>query len=61
MTVVTNGRQFPLDPGGAWTLDNQPAGNFTYEVLGGPTGLVQARKSTPLAVGETLTINVYAR
>jgi hypothetical protein len=61
VTVVANGRPFPLDPGAAWTLEPQPAGSFTYEVLGGPTGLVQPRRTTSLAPGETLTINVYER
>lgn len=56
MTMVVNGISYRLDPGRERVLDAQPAGPFTYEVLG-----VQPAITRVLAANETFTIFVYPR
>jgi hypothetical protein len=55
-TIVLNRRSYRLAPGQEEILDNQPAGAFTFEVLG-----VQAAVSRTLVANETYTIQVYPR
>jgi hypothetical protein len=54
VSIVVNGRSYRVEVGETLTLDPQPAGTFTYEVLG-----IQAPQTRPLAAGERVTINVY--
>jgi phage shock protein A len=56
VTVVVNGRAYPLQPGETRLTDPIPSGTFTYEVLG-----VQPPMTRPLAAGETFTVTVYPR
>jgi hypothetical protein len=54
--IRVNDRVYPLEPGQTLTLDNQPVGGFTYEVLGIQGPLVRV-----LGANETYTIYVYPR
>jgi hypothetical protein len=54
--IVVNDRTYQLLPGETSTLANQPAGNFTYEVLG-----IQPKKTVALAANDTFTITVFPR
>lgn len=57
MTVIVNERSYRLAPGADQVLENIPAGQFTYQVLGvQPDLLVRS-----LAPNETFTITVYPR
>lgn len=57
MTVIVNERSYRLAPGATEVLENIPAGQFTYQVLGvQPDLLVRS-----LAPNETFTITVYPR
>jgi outer membrane murein-binding lipoprotein Lpp len=56
VSVVVNGQSYQLLPGDTQVLQNQPAGPFTYEVLG-----IQAPKTLNLAPNERFTITVFAR
>jgi TolA-binding protein len=57
MTVIVNERSYRLAPGATEVLENIPAGQFTYQVLGvQPDMLVRS-----LAPNETFTITVYPR
>jgi len=59
--IILNDRSYPLEPGETWVLDNQPAGAFSYEVLGGPSGVVQARVNRFLEAGREYPITVFTR
>jgi outer membrane murein-binding lipoprotein Lpp len=56
VSVVVNGQSYQLLPGETQVLPNQPAGPFTYEVLG-----IQAPRTVTLAPSERFTITVYPR
>ncbi|MBL8799059.1 MAG: hypothetical protein JNM56_34555 [Planctomycetia bacterium] len=57
MTVIVNERSYRLAPGATEMLENIPAGQFTYQVLGvQPDLLVRT-----LSPNETFTITVYPR
>lgn len=56
MTVVVNGKSYPIAPGEQRYTDALPAGTFSYEVLG-----VQSLRDRMLAANETFTINIYPR
>jgi hypothetical protein len=56
VTVVVNGTSYQLAPGETRDLAGQPAGTFTYEVLG-----MQPLKTVTLGPKEAFTINVFAR
>jgi len=57
MTVIVNERSYRLAPGATEVLENIPAGQFTYQVLGvQPDMLVRS-----LSPNETFTITVYPR
>jgi hypothetical protein len=61
VSIVVNDKSYQLDPGETVVLDNQPPGNFTYEVLGGPNGVIQPRVNRALAPGDTFPITVFTR
>ena len=54
VSVIVNGRSYRVAAGETLTLDPQPAGALSYEVLG-----VQGPRTRTLVPGETRTINVY--
>jgi hypothetical protein len=56
VSVVVNGQSHQLLPGETAVLPNQPAGPFTYEVLG-----IQPPRTVTLAPNERFTITVYPR
>jgi hypothetical protein len=56
VSVVVNGKAYPLTPGETRLTDPMPAGNFTYEVLG-----IQAPTTRTLAANETFTVTVFPR
>lgn len=56
MSIVVNSISYQLAPGETRDIPAQPAGPFTYEVLG-----VQPRKTVALDPGQTFTITVYPR
>jgi len=56
VSIVVNGLSYQLAPGETYVLNQQAAGNFTYEVLG-----IQPPKTVALAPNETLTISVFPR
>jgi hypothetical protein len=56
VSVVVNGKSHRLDPGATYTMNDVPAGPFSYEVIG-----IQGRKLETLAAHETFTITVYTR
>jgi hypothetical protein len=56
VSIVVNGLSYQLAPGETYVLNQQVAGNFTYEVLG-----IQPPKTVALAPNETLTISVFPR
>jgi hypothetical protein len=56
VSVVVNGKSYRLDPGQSDTLNNIPAGPFSFEIIG-----IQGRKQEMLAANETYTITVYTR
>ena len=57
MTVIINERSYRLEPGADRIIDKQPAGTFTYQVLGVQPELLVRN----LAANETYTIMVYPR
>jgi len=61
VSIIVNGRSYQLLPGEAHVLDNQPLGTFTYEILGGPTGVIQARVDRSLTADKPFEITVYPR
>jgi hypothetical protein len=56
VSVVVNGKSYRLDPGQSDTLNNIPAGPFSFEIIG-----IQGRKQETLAANETYTITVFTR
>lgn len=56
MTIIVNGKAYPVSPGEVRLTEALPAGSFSYEVLG-----VQALRNRSLAANETFTINVHPR
>jgi TolA-binding protein len=58
VSIFVNNQAYRLAPGESAVLANQPPGSFTYEVLGGPYGVIQARKAVALAPAETFWITV---
>jgi hypothetical protein len=56
VTFLINDHPYEVQSGGDLTLNNQPAGEFTYEVL-----RVQPRVRRMLAANRTLYIDVYPR
>jgi hypothetical protein len=56
VSIVVNDKVHQLLPGETTSLANQPAGPFTYEVLG-----IQAKRTVTLAANDTFTITVYPR
>jgi hypothetical protein len=56
MSIRINDRVYRLEPGQTQVLEAQPAGPFTYEVMG-----VQPPVSRVLGANETYTIYVYPR
>lgn len=54
--VVVNGRSYDLQPGETRTVEQIPAGTFTYEVL----NITPARTRT-VAANEVFTVQVYPR
>ncbi len=63
MGVIVNSQFYRLAPGEDRMLENQPAGSFTYEVIGAPPPAPgQSWPLTrPLTANETFTITVYPR
>jgi hypothetical protein len=57
MLFVINGKGYRVAPFATATLEGQPAGAFTYEVISGTYGL-RARNSPLLEAGKTYTITV---
>ncbi len=56
VSVVVNGRSYRVRVGETLVLEPQPAGTFTYEVLG-----IQAKQTRPLDPGEDVTISVFTK
>ncbi len=56
ITFLINDRPYELPSGGELTLNNQPAGEFTYEVIG-----VQPRLRRTLVANRTFYIDVFPR
>jgi hypothetical protein len=54
VSVVVNGRSYPLEPGESHTLSNQPVGTVTYEVLG-----ISPRTTRALTADRPLDIEVF--
>jgi chromosome segregation ATPase len=55
LTFVVDGRSYLVAPGGTMTLDGQPAGTLSYEIIS-PTWGVRDRRTTALGANETLTL-----
>ncbi len=60
VSVWVDDLSYPLRPGER-RLVAKPAGNFNYEVVGAGWGVIQPRRTTAVASGETLTIRVVPR
>jgi hypothetical protein len=58
-TVNLNGRFYNLQPGQTVTLANQPAGEYTYEVLANGYGTIRGPVTRTLDNNRTLTVFVY--
>jgi hypothetical protein len=56
VTFLINDRLYEVPSGGELTLNNQPAGEFTYEVIG-----VQPRLRRTLVANRTFYIDVFPR
>jgi hypothetical protein len=56
ITFLINDRLYEVPAGGEMTLNNQPAGEFTYEVIG-----VQPRLRRNLVANRTFYIDVFPR
>jgi hypothetical protein len=56
VSIVISGQSYQLMPGETQLLPAQPAGPFTYEVLG-----IQAPRTVTLAPNERFTVTVYPR
>ena len=57
VSVVVNGRSYPVLPGEVKFTEPIPAGTFSYEVL----GITAPNNLRALAAGETYRINVFPR
>jgi len=57
MLFVVNGKNYRLAPFTTATLESQPAGAFTYEVISGTYG-VRGSNRPLLEAGKTYTITV---
>jgi archaellum component FlaC len=57
VSVIVNGRSYPVLPGEVRFTDPVPAGTFSYEVI----GITPPNNVRTLAAGETYRINVYPR
>lgn len=55
LLFVVNQKQYRVAPNTTVTLDNQPAGSLSYEVISGIWGL-RARNNTTLLANETFTL-----
>jgi hypothetical protein len=56
VTIAVDGRLYDVPPGTEMSLPRQPAGEFTYEVIG-----IQAPVRRTLAANRTFDITVYTR
>jgi hypothetical protein len=56
VTFLINDRLYEVPSGGELTLNNQPAGEFTYEVIG-----IQPRLRRTLVANRTFSIDVFPR
>jgi len=61
VSVILNGRSYQLLPGTKRVVDNLPLGTFTYEVLGGPTGVIQPRVERRLTPDKPYEITIFSR
>ena len=56
VAVVLNRRAYYVPPGETRTIENVPAGNFTYEVLG-----IQQPVTRTMSPDKIFTVRVYTR
>jgi hypothetical protein len=61
VSVVIDHDSYPLMPGETRDVPGQPGRTFTYEVLGGPSGLIQQRRTVELGPNDSFAITVYPR
>jgi hypothetical protein len=61
VSIILDGVSYEVMPNETRDLAGHPAGVFTYEVLGGPGGLIQGRRTVDLHPSETFTITVFPR
>jgi predicted RNase H-like nuclease (RuvC/YqgF family) len=61
VTIRLNGRSYTLKAGDNLTLENQPAGTFTYEVNAEGFGVIQPQLTRTLGADKTFRIRVYTR
>jgi hypothetical protein len=55
---MINGKPFRVAPFSTVMLDNQPAGQFSYEVIASPWGVIRELTTPMLLPGDTYTITV---